>query len=315
MRRASPSTLRSLLLAPNNLSPKPTRYTRNYINSSSPFTPFYPLTQNPTLTQIKSLISPWLCPDLTYARFLSTSSEWSPQSGLRRNERVDFSDETDAEESEEWEEEEEIDPVIGDGGDGGGIVLRDVSWGERALTVAREVLSEHFGEDIALYAFKVSPKGYVYVRLDKLTTKYGCPDIEEIESFNNIYMERLDEIVEKGEIPIDLALEVSSPGAERLLKVPEDLNRFKEMPMWVQYLDLAEDGSVKNIYEKHKEGVFLLESIKLETQLCIWKLADVKENRAQAGKGRPLSRKQKDWRLHVPFDAIKRVMLYLDSRH
>ncbi|KAJ1702686.1 hypothetical protein LUZ63_002465 [Rhynchospora breviuscula] len=297
MRRASPSTLLSLLL------PKPTRYTTPYkynhsscVNSSSPFTPLSPLTQNPTIVQINSLISPWLCAHPTYARFLSTSAEWSPQPGSRRDERDDASDETEDEELEEWEEEEETDPVIGDGGDGGGIVLRDVSWGERALTVAHEVLSEHFGEDIALYAFKVSPKGYVYVRLDKVTTKYGCPDIEEIESFNNIYMERLDELVEKGEIPIDLALEVSSPGAERLLKVPEDLNRFKEMAMWVQYLDLAEDGTIKNIYEKEKEGIFVLERIELETQHCIWKLADVKENRAQAGKGRPLSRKQKDWR-------------------
>jgi hypothetical protein len=39
-------------------------------------------------------------------------------------------------------------------------------------------------------------------------SRYGCPDIEDIESFNNIYKERLDEIIEKGEIPIDLALEV-----------------------------------------------------------------------------------------------------------
>lgn len=108
---------------------------------------------------------------------------------------------------------------------------------------------------------------------------------------------------------------MSSPGAERLLKVPEDLNRFKEMPMWVQYLNLAEDGSGQKIHEKEKEGIFLLESIEHETQHCVWKLADVKENRAETGKGRPLSRKQKDWRLHVQFDAIKRVMLYLDSRH
>jgi hypothetical protein len=50
-------------------------------------------------------------------------------------------------------------------------VLREVSWGERALAVAHQVLSENFGDDMALYAFKVSPKGYVYVRLDKLTNK------------------------------------------------------------------------------------------------------------------------------------------------
>lgn len=60
---------------------------------------------------------------------------------------------------------------IGDGGDGGGVVLRDVKWGQRALAAAEEVLGEHFGDDIAMFAFKVSPKGYVYVRLDKLTNR------------------------------------------------------------------------------------------------------------------------------------------------
>nr|CAB3502700.1 unnamed protein product [Digitaria exilis] len=71
----------------------------------------------------------------------------------------------------EWEDSEDDghEPEIGDGGDGGGFVLRDVKWGERALAAAREVLAGHFGDDVAMFAFKVSPKGYVYVRLDKLT--------------------------------------------------------------------------------------------------------------------------------------------------
>jgi hypothetical protein len=60
---------------------------------------------------------------------------------------------------------------IGDGGDGGGVVLRDVKWGQRALAAAEDVLAEHFGEGFAMFAFKVSPKGYVYVRIDKLTTR------------------------------------------------------------------------------------------------------------------------------------------------
>jgi hypothetical protein len=61
---------------------------------------------------------------------------------------------------------------IGDGGSGGGVVLRDVKWGARALAAAEEVLAEHFGDDIAMFAFKVSPKGYVYVRLDKFTNRF-----------------------------------------------------------------------------------------------------------------------------------------------
>nr|ACG37914.1 hypothetical protein [Zea mays] len=163
-----------------------------------------------------------------------------------------------------------------------------------------------------MFAFKVSPKGYVYVRLDKLTDVYGCPDIEEIEKFNRLYKQKLDEIVERGEISLDLALEVSSPGAERLLKVPEDLDRFKDMAMRVQYLaegnsDLASKQSLL------KDGIFLLESVNAEAGHCVWRLADVKENRAEAGKGRPLNRKQRDWRLQTCFTAVKKVTLYLDA--
>ncbi|KAF8714112.1 hypothetical protein HU200_028117 [Digitaria exilis] len=214
----------------------------------------------------------------------------------------------------EWEDSEDDghEPEIGDGGDGGGFVLRDVKWGERALAAAREVLAGHFGDDVAMFAFKVSPKGYVYVRLDKLTNMYGCPDMEEIESFNRLYKQKLDEIIESGEIPLDLALEVSSPGAERLLKVPEDLDRFKDMAMRVQYL-VEGDNDLVSKQNLLKDGIFLLESVDTQAEHCVWKLADVRENRAEAGKGRPLNRKQKDWRLQTSFTSVKKVTLYLDS--
>ncbi|CAN6181290.1 unnamed protein product [Urochloa humidicola] len=214
----------------------------------------------------------------------------------------------------EWEDSEDdgYDPEIGDGGDGGGVALRDVKWGEHALAAAQEVLAGHFGDDLAMFAFKVSSKGYVYVRLDKLTNMYGCPDIEEIESFNRLYKQKLDEIIERGEIPLDLALEVSSPGAERLLKVPEDLDRFKDMAMRVQYLTEGDNDLVSK-QNLLKDGIFLLESVDTQTEHCVWKLADVKENRAEAGKGRPLNRKQRDWRLQTSFTSVKKVTLYLDS--
>ena len=59
---------------------------------------------------------------------------------------------------------------VGDGGAGGGVVLQGVPWGERALSIAQEVLVQ-FGDDLKLYAFKVTPRGYIYVRLDKLTNE------------------------------------------------------------------------------------------------------------------------------------------------
>lgn len=38
--------------------------------------------------------------------------------------------------------------------------------------------------------------------------RYGCPSIDEIESFSKQYKTKLDEIGATGEIPDDLALEV-----------------------------------------------------------------------------------------------------------
>lgn len=215
-------------------------------------------------------------------------------------------DEEEAE-AQEWEEDEDYgtEPEIGDGGNGGGVLLRDIKWGELALASAKEVLAEHFGDDVAMFAFKVSPKGYVYVRLDKLTNRYGCPGIEEIENFNRIYKQKLDEMIERGEIPLDLAVEISSPGAERLLKVPEDLDRFKDMAMKVQYFAEGDD-----LVSDQADGIFLLESVDIQAEHCVWKLANVTENRA--GKGRPLSRKQRDWRLQTSFQSVRKVTLYLD---
>ncbi|XP_027362772.1 uncharacterized protein LOC113870376 [Abrus precatorius] len=204
-----------------------------------------------------------------------------------------------------WEEEDEAEPKIGDGGDGGGVALQNVPWGQRALSIAEEVLMQ-FSEDIKLFAFKTTLRGYVYVRLDKLTAEYGCPSMEELECYNQKYKKRLDEVGALGEIPDDLALEVSSPGAERILKVPDDLRRFKDMPMRVLYAENIDSNCPE------RDGVFLLDSIEKDSEICVWKLADVKENRDPLRKGRPFSRKQKDWRLELPFNLHRMVTLYIE---
>lgn len=213
-------------------------------------------------------------------------------------------EETDS--TDGWEDEDVTEPQVGDGGDGGGLVLHGVPWGELALSIAHEVLTQ-FGDDMKLFAFKTTPRGYVFVRLDKLSNEYGCPSMEELGRYSKEYKKRLDEVGALGEIPEDLAVEVSSPGAERLLKVPDDLPRFKNMPMRVFYL---EDVDSKR---PEKDGVFMLESVETESESCVWKLANVKENRDPDRKGRPFTRKQMDWRLKLPFSIHKRVLLYLNS--
>ncbi|XP_050373990.1 uncharacterized protein LOC126791565 [Argentina anserina] len=211
----------------------------------------------------------------------------------------------DGDSTDGWEDEDVAEPTAGDGGDGGGVVLQGVPWGERALSIAREVLTQ-FSDDIKLFSFKTTPRGYVFVRLDKLSNEYGCPSMEELGCYSKEYKRKLDDVGALGEIPEDLAVEVSSPGAERLLKVPDDLPRFKDKAMRVCYLDVD---------SKHleKDGVFMLESVETDSESCVWKLANVKENRDPDRKGRPLTRKQIDWRLKLPFSVHKRVLLYLNS--
>ncbi|KAJ6673033.1 hypothetical protein OIU79_024634 [Salix purpurea] len=232
-------------------------------------------------------------------RFLSTTI--STEENSSEDDLLSYETTEDVE-SEEWEEEEEVEPKLGDGGDGGGVVLQGLPWGDRALSIAREVLLS-FGDDIDLFAFKTTPNGYVYVRLDKLSQQYGCPSIEELESYCQEYRKRLEEVGALGEIPNNLAVEVSTPGAERILKVADDLSRFKYMPMRVCYSE--GNGPEKN-------GVFFLDSVEMESENCVWKLADVKENRDPESKGRPLNRKRRDWRLTLPFKMHGMVSLYLD---
>lgn len=238
-------------------------------------------------------------------RFLSTST--SSSSSEEEEEEDPFQCETneDGESTDEWEEETETEPEIDDGGDGGGIVLQGVPWGEQVLSIARDVLLQ-FSNDMKLYAFKTTPRGYIYVRLDKLSNEYGCPSMEELENYSQEFKKRLDEAGELGKIPYNLALEVSSPGAERILKVPDDLPRFKDKPMRVCYVEDVESKCPE------KDGVYVLDSIETESESCLWKLADVKANRDPQSKGRPLSRKQRDWRLKVPFGMHKSVFLYLE---
>lgn len=101
--------------------------------------------------------------------------------------------------------------------------------------------------------------------------------------------------------------QVSSPGVERVLRIPQDLDRFKDRPMYVKYVsdEVAEGGS-----SSEHDGVLRLVSFNLETNACIWGIADVRVNREKAGKGVPLSKKQRDWRLETPFTSLRLVRLY-----
>lgn len=199
----------------------------------------------------------------------------------------------------------EEEPRVGDGSGGGGVCLGETWWDKTALAIAEEVALSFDGE-IGIYAFRTLLNSSIQVRIERLTNKSGSPSMIDIEDFTLAYRKRLDEAEIAGSIPDNITLEVSSPGVERLVRIPEDLERFKERSMFVKYVSgVSESGSTSE-----HDGIFRLISYDLETKSCTWGIADVRVNREKAGKGRPLSKKQREWRLETSFDSLLLVRFY-----
>ncbi|XP_057974072.1 uncharacterized protein LOC131162001 [Malania oleifera] len=211
----------------------------------------------------------------------------------------------DVEDGEYVEEDAEV--YAGDGGGGGGISLAGTWWDKEALAIAEKV-SLSFDGQLKIYAFKTLATCTIKVRIETMSNKSGSPSMSDIENFSSAYRARLDKAELAGSVPGSLTLEVSSPGVERVVRVPEELDRFKERAMYVRYTgDIGGDGS-----STENDGVFRLISFDMEAKCCTWGLADVRINREKAGKGRPLSKKQREWRLNTPLHSLRMVRLYSD---
>ncbi|KAL9173050.1 hypothetical protein ABFS82_03G089700 [Erythranthe guttata] len=212
------------------------------------------------------------------------------------------------EDDEDYDDEyfdEEPETSAGDGAGGGGICLAGTAWDKKALQIAEEVVVSFDGE-LGIYAFKTLLNATIQVRIERLTNKSGSPDMTDIEAFSRKYRTQLDEAEANGSIPANVSLEVSSPGVERVVRIPEDLERFKDRNLYVKYITEITD----TVPSSELDGIFRLISFDTEARSCTWGLADVRVNREKAGKGRPLNKKQKEWRLITPVDSLQLVRFY-----
>ncbi|KAF9599673.1 hypothetical protein IFM89_001619 [Coptis chinensis] len=203
------------------------------------------------------------------------------------------------------EEEEEDELFVGDGAGGGGISLAGMEWDESVLAIAEDTILS-FNGDMKIYAFKTLKNSTIQVRIEKLSNKSGSPSMVDIKEFSCAYRAQLDEAEQVGTIPENLSLEVSSPGVERVVQIPQDLERFKDRPMYVKFVTEATEPGLSS----ESDGVFKLVSFDVESSYCTWGIADVRINREKAGKGRPLNKKQREWRLNTPFQSLRLVRIY-----
>ena len=136
----------------------------------------------------------------------------------------------------------------------------------------------------------------------------------------------------------DIEIEVSSPGAERIVWIPDELERFKELPMEVTYKieregkpPVYEVGVVSHSlrltsggYSKHHTAVEprvccerrdmqrqVLSFDRVEGDQVIWHLANVRANRPD-GKGRAISKKKLAADIAIPIAAITKANVHID---
>ena len=238
---------------------------------------------------------------------ISAKSSKTPPPSSTEEEDDDFTEEDDedidVDDFEEENEEENYGMEISTGG---------TDWGQSILEAVQHLLSTD--ETLEIYSFRVSPRSKrVDIRLDKLTNKYGSPSLDEVGKFSrdlNVELEKNLGEEKAGEIEI----EVSSPGAERLVRVPEEFERFGEMPMLVEY-----NGREGDVEERKKTVLQFQEYIENGDGgdengngkgVSKWTLADVRVNRS--GKGRVLNKKQRETVIEIPIKDIYQVNLHVD---
>jgi len=247
---------------------------------------------------------------LTAARATSTSQDaevWEGE-GQEVEEFSELEEGEDLEEGNGGASEEEFDvpeaSTSGSHHEGPFIDIDETVWGRKALEAAEKVLQAPEMEGLELYCFRAVAKGSVLdVRLDKLDDKYGSPMLEDIEKFARALYRKMEEGMGE-EAAGDITVEASSPGAERKLRIPRELTRFKELPMTVSY---HAPGDATKAYSR----VFQLSEINEAEESSVWQLANVKMNRPN-GKGVKLTKKQAAERFTVPLKDLNDVRLYIE---
>ncbi|KAK9918799.1 hypothetical protein WJX75_007027 [Coccomyxa subellipsoidea] len=176
-------------------------------------------------------------------------------------------------------------------------------WGKPALEVAKQVLSTPEMEDLELYSFRAAAlRDRLYIRIDKMDDLYGSPTLDKVALFSRMFAEALEARLGE-EVADKLSVEVSSPGAERIVRVPRELQRFGSLPMQVTFV--KEPGST----ETNTKVLSLIE-LNEEQGTSRWGLADAKANRRKGVM--KLSKKEAAITFDLPISSLQLIKLHLE---
>lgn len=237
----------------------------------------------------------------------ATKQPPSSSEGNEEGEEDSFEDEDDLDASDEGDDEEETpaDEEVDDGG---------TPWGKAALAVARGILSGDGKSELSLWSFKAhAASKKIEIRLDKLTDRYGSPSLDDVSSFSRKFADLLTEALGEGEAG-EIEVEASSAGAARRLRLPRDLERFREMPLAVS--PKAGSAAAEAIPKPHPAPLRVIsvagsgeEAAEQEEEKVVFATADVRATRGNRGR---LTKKQLEARFEVSVSDLDKVTLYVD---
>ena len=178
-----------------------------------------------------------------------------------------------------------------------------MNWEGVGHRIAEEVLPE----DLCVHDFKViySRKSvHLKISLDNVKNPMGSPTLAECASYSRVYNSRLEEFIQNQGAESSLSkaytIEISSPGAQRKIKVPDELNRFYGQPMKVKYY--------KNNNDVQWCEVLMFRDFDENSQ-SLWQIADTKFNQKQ-GK---IKKNKISSIFKIPLSQIKQVNLFIDT--
>lgn len=181
-------------------------------------------------------------------------------------------------------------------------------WGEEAYKVAGKMMSEDpTFEHFAIYSFKTRHRSRLEIALDKTDDPRGSPTLDDVALFARSLRTGLEAVM--GDKADALEIEVSTAGAEREIRLPHELERFRQFPMRVVYRNSTAGGA-------EMENVMDFKGMDPDdSSLSEWRLADVKANRwvDKRGKVMPLRRRDKDRQMLIPVVDLVRVYMHLDA--
>lgn len=153
----------------------------------------------------------------------------------------------------------------------------------------RDILGEILVHPLALFSFKIKKSSVsliLEVVLDHLENQYGSASLADCEFVSRSLSERLDAY----DPELDYQLKVQSAGAERKLRLPEDLIRFQGLVANLEVLD-GDGKSQFGIYtiRRVENGKAVLEPFR--------------------GKGKKKSAKIPI--LEIPLERVKKGNLYI----